>query len=159
VKYDEQVRAKIPENLLPLMAPHLEKIDSMLSPGLVLLRWTSLNLSHFANSVTSSLESLELLIDRARDILSIQIQGVLNTITSTLLCDLPENDPWPIEEFVSRIKVRYSSVTVCVHPYLQVCSLSHCSWLADLYSSTSNKVVIHNVVPKGNGWAGAPLFS
>lgn len=105
MKYEQQVRGKIPENLLPLMAPHLEKVNSMLSPGLVLLRWTSLNLGHFSNSATASLESLELLIDRANNILEIQIEGVLKEIASTLLCDLPDNEPWTTEEFVSKIKV------------------------------------------------------
>lgn len=105
VKYEQEVREKIPENLLPLMAPHLEKVNSILSPGLVLLRWTSLNLGHFADSATASLEKLELLIDRTRDILGIQIEGVLQEIASTLLCDLPDNEPWTIEEFVSKIKV------------------------------------------------------
>ena len=105
MKYEQQVRAKIPENLLPLMAPHLEKVNSMVSPGLVLLRWTSLNLSHFADSVTASLETLELLIDRTSNMLAIQIQGVLDNISNTLLCDLPDNEPWTIEEFVSKIKV------------------------------------------------------
>lgn len=105
VKYEQQVRAKIPEILLPLMAPHLEKVNSMLSPGLVLLRWTSLNLSYFADSVTASLETLELLVDRASDMLALQIEGVLDDIASTLLCDLPDNEPWTIEEFVSKIKV------------------------------------------------------
>ena len=106
MKYDHQVRAMIPENLVPLMAPHLEKVDSMLSPGLVMLRWTSLNLGHFADSVTASLESLELLIKRARDILNIQIEGELESITSTLLCVLPDGEPWTMEEFVTNIKVK-----------------------------------------------------
>lgn len=105
VKYNQQVREKIPKNLIPLMEPHLEKVDNMFSPGLVLLRWTSLNLQHFADSVTTTLEELELLIDRARDMLSIQIEGVLKEITGTLLCDLPGNEPWTMEEFVARVTV------------------------------------------------------
>ncbi len=105
MKYDKHVRGKVPENLVPLMTPHYEKIDSMLSPGLVLLSWTSLNLGHYVDSVTASLESLELLIDRAKDMLGIQIEGVLEEIASTLLCDLPGNEPWTLEEFVSKIKV------------------------------------------------------
>lgn len=87
------------------MAPHLEKVNATLSPGLVLLTWTSLNLGHFSDSVTASLEKLELLINRARDILTIQIEGVLKDISFTLLCNLPDNEPWTMEEFVSSIKV------------------------------------------------------
>ena len=105
VENDKRVRAKIPEILVPLMTPHCEKVDEMISPGLSMLRWNSINLTHFSDSVTDALESLELLIDRSKDILDIQIEGVLKDITSTLLCELPGNEPWTIEEFVSRIKV------------------------------------------------------
>ena len=105
VQHNKQIRGKIPEVLLPLMAPHLEKVDEMLSPGLTLLPWTSLNLPHFAESCRESLDKLELLIDRAKDILEIQIDGELSDITNTLICVLPDNEPWTIEEFVSKIKV------------------------------------------------------
>lgn len=105
VKHDRQVRDKIPENLVLLMEPHCKKVDLMLGPGIVLLRWTSLNLTHFADSVTAAINTLDLLVGRAGDILAIQIEEVLDDINSTLLCDLPGNDPWTMEEFVSRIKV------------------------------------------------------
>ena len=105
VQHNKQVRAKVPENLVPLMGPHFEKVDDMLSPGLTLLNWSSLNLELFANSVTASLDSLELLVDRAKDILEIRIQGVLQEISSTLICSLPDSEPWTIEEFVSKIQV------------------------------------------------------
>ena len=90
------------------MTPHCKKVDVMLGPGLVLLRWTSLNLAHFADSVTAAIDNLDLMVGRVRDILGIQIEEVLEDINSTLLCDLPGNDPWTIEEFVSRIKVKNS---------------------------------------------------
>lgn len=90
------------------MTPHLEKVDDMLSPGLSLLRWTSLNLPHFADSVAGSLDNLELLIDRVTDILEIQIEGVLKEIASTLLCELPGNEPWTIDQFASNIKVSHN---------------------------------------------------
>ncbi len=105
VKNIERVNSKIPEILVPLMAPRCEKIDEMVSPGLTLLRWTSLNLEYFTISVENSLKELDLLIDRINDILEIQIEEVLRGITSTLLRELPGNEPWTIEEFVSRIKV------------------------------------------------------
>lgn len=86
------------------MAPHIEKVDEMLSPGLTLLPWTSLNLGHFADSCTASLDQLDLLIDRAKDILEIQIEGQLHSISTTLLCVLPDSEPWTMDEFISNIK-------------------------------------------------------
>ncbi len=89
-----------------MMVPHLEQIDKMISPGLTILRWTSLNIDAYVDSVTTSVKSLELLIDRAIDIWSIQIEGNLSAIQSTQLCELPENEPWTIEQFVNKTRVR-----------------------------------------------------
>ena len=101
-----RVRKKIPEIFEPMMVPHLEQIDKMISPGLTILRWTSLNIDAYVDSVTTSVKSLELLIDRAIDIWSIQIEGNLSAIQSTQLCELPENEPWTIEQFVNKTRVR-----------------------------------------------------
>lgn len=104
-KRHKEVIGKIPEILEPLMTPHLEKLNKILSPGLTLVHWTSLSLDHFSDTVASALDKLELLVNRSKDMLDIQIHGVLDKISSTLLCELPENEPWTLEEFVSRIKV------------------------------------------------------
>ncbi len=101
-----RVRKKIPEIFEPMMVPHLEQIDKMISPGLTLLRWTSLNIDAYVDSVTTSVKSLELLIDRATDIWSIQIEGNLTAIQSTQLCELPESEPWTIDQFVNKTRVR-----------------------------------------------------
>ena len=100
-----RIYAKIPEIFFPLMTPHLEKVEEMISPGLSMLRWTSLNIGAFVDSVNVSLKNLELLIDRSKDILEVRIEAVLKDVQTTLLCDLPENDPWTMEEFISRTQV------------------------------------------------------
>ena len=113
---NKRVREKIPEVLVPLMTPHFEKLDEVLSPGLTLLRWTSLNLAHYASSVEAALDTLELLADRVTDLLTIQIEGVLKEISSTIICELPDNDPWTVDEFVSRNKVRATIINVTRTP-------------------------------------------
>ena len=105
VQEDARVRRKIPELFEPMMVLHLERVDNMISPGLTILRWTSLNLEAFVNSVSSCLKSLELLIDRANDVWKIQINGNLEAIRSTLLCELPESDPWTPEQFTAKTQV------------------------------------------------------
>lgn len=105
VMENARVRRKIPELFEPMMVPHLEKVDEMISPGLTILRWTSLNLESYVDSVTVSLQSLELLIDRATDVWEIQIKGNLEAIQNILLCDLPESDPWTPEQFVAKAQV------------------------------------------------------
>ena len=111
VSEDVRIRNKVPEIFEPMMVPHLERVDEMVSPGLTILRWTSLNIEAFVDSVTTSLQSLELLIDRARDIWEIQIEGNLKAIQTTQLCVLPESEPWTPDEFVSKTQV---CVCVCV---------------------------------------------
>lgn len=102
---NSRVRGKIPELFEPLMEMHLERVDEMLSPGLSILRWTSLNIRAFTESVHESLKKLELLIDRATDVLQVWIEEELRVMQNTKLCELPENDPWTIEEFLKKTEV------------------------------------------------------
>ena len=120
VQHNNQVRKKIPEILLPLMVPHIEKVDEMLSPGLTLLPWTSLNLGHFADSCTASLNQLDLLVERARDVLEIQIEGQLHEINTTYICVLPDNEPWTMDEFISNMKASTLQIQHSTHVTLSI---------------------------------------
>ena len=102
---NKRIRDKIPELFEPLMEPHLERVDEMLSPGLSILRWTSLNIRAFTESVHKSLKKLELLIDRATDVLEVWIEEELKLIQNSKLCELPDNEPWTIEEFLQKTEV------------------------------------------------------
>lgn len=108
VSENARVRQKIPELFLTLLWPHLEKLEEVISPGLTLLRWTSLNIDYFLDTVHEALKELELLIDRACDLLELRIEGVLKQIQATPLCELPDSDPWTVQQFVSRTQVRSS---------------------------------------------------
>ena len=110
VSENARVRGKIPELFVTLMGPHVEKVDEVISPGLTLLRWTSLNIGSFEDSVYKALEELELLVDRVTNILELRIEGVLQDIQTTPLCELPDNDPWTVHQFVSKTQVRINSV-------------------------------------------------
>ena len=54
VEEDKRIRGKIPPLFLPLMAPHLERVEEVISPGLTMLRWTSLTLEHFLEAVAKA---------------------------------------------------------------------------------------------------------
>lgn len=101
----KRVHAKIPSLLAVLIQPHEEKVDEAISPGLTVLRWTSVSVTSFVDTVKRKLRGLEILIDRANDILDKRIEGVLKSILATKLCDLPDNEPWTIEEFVNKAQV------------------------------------------------------
>ena len=80
---------RIPLAFKPLMSPHLAKVDAAIEPGLTMLNWTSLSLDTYIDSVYDSLKELELLIDRANDLVKFRIEAVLQEMCNTTLCQLP----------------------------------------------------------------------
>ena len=101
MKENNRVRGKIPEMFSPLMIHHLDAMDEALSPGLTVIKWTSLNLSAFVESATSSLNNLELLIDQAVGIHEDRINVIFHDILSIPLCELPQTETLTVEEFVA----------------------------------------------------------
>lgn len=105
IEQNDRIRGRIPEIFKTLMEPHLEKVDEVISPGLTVLRWTSLNIEAFLQSVEGSLTELELLVERVSNTMEFQIEGVLQDIQNTVLCDLPDNEAWTVDEFFNRTQV------------------------------------------------------
>ena len=101
VSENARVRGKIPELFLTLMGPHLEKVDEVISPGLTLLRWTSLNINSFVDNVQKALKELELLVDRVNGIHEHRIQVVFDNMLRVPLCDLSATGTVTITEFTS----------------------------------------------------------
>ncbi|XP_015771206.1 PREDICTED: LOW QUALITY PROTEIN: dynein heavy chain 5, axonemal-like [Acropora digitifera] len=95
-----RVLRRIPIAFKPLMSPHLAKVDAAIEPGLTMLNWTSLSLDTYIDSVYDSLKELELLIDRANDLVKFRIEAVLQEMCNTTLCQLPIDAPWTIEKFL-----------------------------------------------------------
>lgn len=112
VSENDRIRGMVPELFATLMEPHIERVDEIISPGLSLLRWTSLNILSFVQSVQNALQELELLIRRSSDVVDVRIEGALKEIQTMPLCDLPDSEPWGILEFVEKTEVtvtaRYS---------------------------------------------------
>ncbi|CAH3041642.1 unnamed protein product [Pocillopora meandrina] len=95
-----RVLARIPPAFKPLMSPHLAKVDAAIEPGLTMLNWTSLSLDVYMDSVYDAFKELELLIDRANDLVKFRIEAVLQEMSNTLLCELPSDAPWTVERFL-----------------------------------------------------------
>ena len=87
------------------MSPHLAKVDAAIEPGLTMLNWTSLSLDVYMDSVYDALKGLELLIDRANDLVKFRIEAVLQEMSNTLLCELPSDAPWTVERFLKNTEV------------------------------------------------------
>lgn len=107
---NKNVRDKIPDLFHNLMISHLEKVDEVLSPGLTVLRWTSLNVDSYVESVYTALGELEVLIARLNDILEMRIEEGLKHINSLVLCELPDAEPWTTQEFLDKTLVYRNNI-------------------------------------------------
>ncbi|XP_037533193.1 dynein heavy chain 5, axonemal [Nematolebias whitei] len=97
---NSRVRAKIQTAFEPLAVPHVAKVDDAIQPGLIYLNWTSLNVDKYLSSIEKTLEDLELLMDRVNDLVEFRIDAVLQEMSRSTLCVLPEEEPATCEEFV-----------------------------------------------------------
>ena len=84
-------------------------MDRALQPGLVKLNWTSLVMKAYIDNVYSALHDLELLIDRANDLVEFRIDAVLQEMTNMILCELPEEESWTTQEFLDKTQVNILS--------------------------------------------------
>ena len=109
-----RVHAKIPEHFMILMEPHVKKVDEVISPGLTLLRWTSLNLGSFVESVHAALREHDLLIDRVNSIHENRIQVALGNMLNVPLCELPATETITVEEFLSRTSSLCSEASIAL---------------------------------------------
>ena len=87
------------------MAPHIGKVDEALEPGINKLTWTSLNITNYIENVYASLAELELMMDRANDLVEFRIDAVLHDMSNATLCELPDEDPWTMAEFLDKTQV------------------------------------------------------
>ncbi|XP_060776773.1 dynein axonemal heavy chain 5-like [Neoarius graeffei] len=101
---NSRVRAKIQPAFEQLLTPHVAKVDEAIQPGLTSLNWASLNINKYLDSITTALGDLELLLDRANDLVQFRIDAVLQEMSEITLCALPDDEPVTCEEFVQTTK-------------------------------------------------------
>ncbi|XP_077866685.1 dynein axonemal heavy chain 5-like [Saccoglossus kowalevskii] len=99
---NKRVCGKIHAAFEPLMAPHISKLDDAIEPGLTKLTWTSMTIDTYVKDVYDALGELELLMDRANDLVQYRINSVLQEMSTTMLCELPEDEPWTAEQFLDK---------------------------------------------------------
>ena len=87
------------------MNPHTDKVDKAIEPGINKLTWTSINIDAYMQSVYDALSKLELLIDRVNDLVEFRIEAVLHEMANMTLCELPEEEPWTVDEFLERTQM------------------------------------------------------
>ncbi|XP_068612434.1 dynein axonemal heavy chain 5 [Brachionichthys hirsutus] len=95
-----RVRGKIQSVFEQLTLPHIAKVDEAIQPGLTSLSWTSLNIDKYLGCIDKALADLELLMDRVNDLVEFRIDAVLQEMSTSTLCVLPQDEPITCEEFV-----------------------------------------------------------
>lgn len=101
----KRVRAKIPAAFEALMGLHLAKVDDVLEPGLTTLSWSSTQIEDYIRNVYRALGELELLMDRVHDVTEFRIDAILKDMASTTLCELPDDEPWTVDNFINKTMV------------------------------------------------------
>lgn len=113
-------------------------MDKAIQPGLTSLNWTSLNIEKYLNDIDKalgkkkktflwhshplrlsecqsccpvSLVDLELLLDRVNDLVEYRIESVLQEMSSSMLCVLPQDEPVSCEDFVRTTRVNHYTWT------------------------------------------------
>ncbi|KAK1795394.1 hypothetical protein P4O66_010566 [Electrophorus voltai] len=86
--------------LQPLMKPFISHVETALSPGLIALSWTSLNISRSIDTVYGALQELEQVAKVSMDILECRIERVVESMSCTSLLALPEDDTMVPQDFL-----------------------------------------------------------
>ncbi|KAL7690391.1 putative AAA+ ATPase domain, dynein heavy chain region D6 P-loop domain-containing protein [Plasmopara halstedii] len=98
-QYDRVV-AKIIPITAALLRPHLEDLEQKLTPGLVTLTWTSMNIDAYTAVVHAMLQRLEKLISSVSDAIENRIEKNLVLVSKACLVHLPTNQSFALDEFV-----------------------------------------------------------
>ena len=101
-----RIRTLIPAAFDALIGPHVYRVDLAIQPGINRLSWTSLNLDTYIENVYGRLGNLELLLQRANDLVEFRIDTVLRDMSGTSLCQLPEDESLTMKEFSEKTQVR-----------------------------------------------------
>ncbi|OQS07437.1 dynein heavy chain [Thraustotheca clavata] len=99
-EYDRIVTKVIPVTAM-LLRPHFNDMEFKLRPGMITLTWTSMNIEAYRNHIHIGLQRLEELVTNINDIIENRVEKNLRIVSKTMLVDLPTDQSFSLEEFVS----------------------------------------------------------
>jgi len=85
------VLKKIPPRLMDIMEPHLVNLRESIEPGLTHLTWSSLSIHGYLYGANKTIDKIDVILDKARDILDCRIDRNLKTAMKARLAQLPDN--------------------------------------------------------------------
>ncbi len=81
------------------------QVDQALGPGLVHITWSSLNVSAFLRSVSEAIEGFQKFTKQVCDLYECRIMAHLETMSVTVLLNLPVLETWTVEQFLEEANV------------------------------------------------------
>ncbi|XP_034335195.2 dynein axonemal heavy chain 5 isoform X1 [Magallana gigas] len=96
----KRIRDEIPAVLQPPMKPFCDRVEEALLPGVTALTWTALNVEAYIENTYKVMGELDKLSKTVKDILDCRIEAVLQDMSVTALCDLPEDEPVTMDKFL-----------------------------------------------------------
>ncbi|XP_052807224.1 dynein axonemal heavy chain 5-like isoform X2 [Mya arenaria] len=96
----KRILGSISPVLVPLMKPYKDKVEEELLPGVMSLTWTSLNVTEYISKTYKVMRDLDKLSKTVHDILECRIDAVLEDMSATALCELPEDEAITMEKFL-----------------------------------------------------------
>ncbi|KAI9150964.1 hypothetical protein H9P43_009579 [Blastocladiella emersonii ATCC 22665] len=107
---------RVPNILKDAIAPHVQTLDKALSPGLLALTWSSLNLEGYIANCTAQIARLEELVDKVLDIATCRISVGLHKLAEMMLCDVPgDTEQRSLEQFLDKTEKRCAAVVQAIN--------------------------------------------
>lgn len=97
----ERITNAITNAVHPMMKIHLADLEKKIQPGMYVLTWTSMNIDGYLQRVHHGLLRLEELVTKVNDMLENRVNGNLKEVSRYLLVDLPKQQSFTYDAFVS----------------------------------------------------------
>ena len=97
----ERIVGMVVPLMKPLLVSHFNDLENKIQPGMVLLTWQSMNIDNYLQRMHTGLSKFEDLLRKLNDILDHRIEGNLRIISKALLVELPSNESFTLEQFVT----------------------------------------------------------
>lgn len=112
VDENKRLRGKIPPSFEQLLIPRLQSLDQTFAPGCISLTWVSSNIDDYSESVQRALDSFELVLQRAEDLVTYRIEAVLSDVATSTLCEIADDEPMSVEAFYRRTEELCAEVSL-----------------------------------------------
>lgn len=98
----KRIKTSIPAIFSTLVAPKLQSLDQVISPGCISLTWVSPNIDEFCDSLEKAVGEFDLLVVRIKELITYRIEAVLHDVINTPLVEINDEDAVFVDEFLAR---------------------------------------------------------